>query len=404
MANPDHLKILRQGVKEWNEWRKNNPMVRPDLSGAKLKGAKLWGINLHGADLQEANLKGAALLKCNLIEANLSNAMLEDARLMISEMWGVNLGNANFKGADLRMAEIGDADLSNTILVNANLGRANLMASDLTGADLENAILIETNLNDVKLLNVRLNGITFYRCTNFGWKLDNVQCEYIYTDVARKSRYPREGKFDLGEFEDLYKSKPTIEFNFDHPMTWVDSLILEVIISELDIDHPELGIKLVSYDSRGGHSRAILSIVSLNLEQEVQKLLRDRYALKAQLVESRMDYMLQFIVQATREPGEEKLLEGEIEKLKAIHNHNISICTHAIREIQNVVSRQPEGKIPSPVKQKIKDELEQHLKNLEADGLKNTGEKVMVLAQRELVSVLPEIITQLAVLTISKQD
>ncbi len=404
MANPDHLKILRQGVKEWNEWRKTNPLVKPDLSGAKLKGAKLWGINLHHADLRGANLKSTALLKSNLIEADLRDSIMEDTRLMIAEMWGVNLRGANLKGADMRMAEIGDANLIGCILKNANLGRANLMASDLTDANLENTILIETNLNDTILDNTNLTGMTFYRCTSYGWKLSNISCDYMFTDVARKSRYPKNGNFNPGEFEEIYKSKPTIEFTFEHPITWVDSLILEVILSELEIEKPELGIKLISYDSRGGQSRAILTIPSLSMEEEAQAILRDRYDIKAQLVESRMDYMLQFIVQATREPGEEKLLESEIEKLRDIHNHNISICTNAIREIQNVVQKQPDEILSHQKRNYILAELDHYLRLLEMDGPKVTGEKIMTLAQIEMVPILPRIITQLAVLTISKQD
>lgn len=31
MANPEHLEILKQGMKVWNEWRELNPEVRPDL-------------------------------------------------------------------------------------------------------------------------------------------------------------------------------------------------------------------------------------------------------------------------------------------------------------------------------------------------------------------------------------
>jgi hypothetical protein len=32
MANPEHVEILKQGVKAWNKWRKDNPAIDPDLS------------------------------------------------------------------------------------------------------------------------------------------------------------------------------------------------------------------------------------------------------------------------------------------------------------------------------------------------------------------------------------
>jgi len=61
MANPEHLKILKQGVEQWNEWRKEDPDAYPDLSTA---------------DLCEANLTGAQIGLANLSEANLSRANL----------------------------------------------------------------------------------------------------------------------------------------------------------------------------------------------------------------------------------------------------------------------------------------------------------------------------------------
>lgn len=41
MSNPEHLEILKQGVEKWNEWRKENPDVWPDLSFVKFGGANL---------------------------------------------------------------------------------------------------------------------------------------------------------------------------------------------------------------------------------------------------------------------------------------------------------------------------------------------------------------------------
>ena len=31
MANPEHLKIIKQGVKVWNKWREGNLKVEPDF-------------------------------------------------------------------------------------------------------------------------------------------------------------------------------------------------------------------------------------------------------------------------------------------------------------------------------------------------------------------------------------
>ena len=119
MANEEHVKILEQGVKVWNKWRKENRDVRPDLLGADLLGAFLFGVFLNGANLSRANLSGAFLFEANLVGANLS---------------GANLSRAFFLGANLF-----EANLSGVNLFEAHLGRTILFRADLRGADLRGA-------------------------------------------------------------------------------------------------------------------------------------------------------------------------------------------------------------------------------------------------------------------------
>ena len=41
MANREHAKIIKKGVEAWNEWRKTDLSLRPNLSGSKLAGMEL---------------------------------------------------------------------------------------------------------------------------------------------------------------------------------------------------------------------------------------------------------------------------------------------------------------------------------------------------------------------------
>ncbi len=71
MANKDHLALLINGVAAWNEWRKKNPEIQPDLSRANLYVA-----NLRGADLSVADLRGAHLIEADFHGADLFSAKL----------------------------------------------------------------------------------------------------------------------------------------------------------------------------------------------------------------------------------------------------------------------------------------------------------------------------------------
>src|ERR1035441_9404312 len=66
MANPEHLEILKQGVEQWNEWRKEHPDAGPDLSEADLREADLFNADLTVTDLNRADLSGANLNAAHL--------------------------------------------------------------------------------------------------------------------------------------------------------------------------------------------------------------------------------------------------------------------------------------------------------------------------------------------------
>lgn len=96
MADAEQLALIRRSVEEWNAWRKRNPGVGADLSGA----------NLNNAFLAEADLSGAYLSNAFLVEADL-------------------------RGADFSGAEIHGADLRRAVLVRAHLHRVMLSNADL---------------------------------------------------------------------------------------------------------------------------------------------------------------------------------------------------------------------------------------------------------------------------------
>jgi len=61
MANTEHLDKFYDGIEAWNQWRKENPEIKPDLTLASLLGIHLSDADLSGADLSGADLSGADL-------------------------------------------------------------------------------------------------------------------------------------------------------------------------------------------------------------------------------------------------------------------------------------------------------------------------------------------------------
>jgi len=133
-----HLKKLKSGVNNWNNWKKNNASIEINLCGVYLKKANLREADLSGANLKEANLSGAYLSKADLSGANLKEANLSGAYLSKANLSGANLSGANLSGADLKEANFN----------RSNLSGANLSGANLSGTDLKNVNLDGANFND----------------------------------------------------------------------------------------------------------------------------------------------------------------------------------------------------------------------------------------------------------------
>jgi len=185
MADPEHVAILNQGVEAWNKWRKENPDIIPDLSGADLSGrnftcldlpfkaqvrkilregkqraktsqtdspssmafvvARNNGINLINAKLQGAQLSKALLIGAQLRDANLLDANLEEAALPWSILSNSTLLNTKFNGAILPYSSLDGARLFHTKFNQANLSGASLEKSTLFEVELKRANLTRTN-------------------------------------------------------------------------------------------------------------------------------------------------------------------------------------------------------------------------------------------------------------------
>jgi hypothetical protein len=153
MANEEHLKILKQGVYDWNEWRWENRDVRPDLRRADLRRADLCGADLSEADLHGADLSEARLFSADLSEADLSEANLNGAELLQAHLHAANLSRTKLHGADLRQANLNGVNLS-----WANLNGANLSAASLLQSNFEKADLTGCRVYGVSAWNLNLDG------------------------------------------------------------------------------------------------------------------------------------------------------------------------------------------------------------------------------------------------------
>ena len=130
MAIEEHVETVLKGAEAINEFRKKNPGVRFDLSGANLRRAVLEHTDLNGADfsnavmvwtdLRWADLKGANFTGTNLERADFHKADMQNANLKDAVLLNTNFEDTNLTGATFENAEFGHTRMYNTDIGDAD--------------------------------------------------------------------------------------------------------------------------------------------------------------------------------------------------------------------------------------------------------------------------------------------
>ena len=149
MANEEHAKLITQGVRTWNRWRKENSHVKPDLTEIELTNANLFGANLIDADLSWAELTGINLTRANLKEATLKGTILYETNLINADLSSANLNMASLTDADLTKANLANTDLSSAFLIRANFKDVVLYKTNFSLAFFDGTVLTNLDLSNV---------------------------------------------------------------------------------------------------------------------------------------------------------------------------------------------------------------------------------------------------------------
>jgi hypothetical protein len=235
MANPEHLKILKRGVEEWNQWREANPSIQPDLSEAYLSET-----DLSRAKLIKANLLRAKLTKADLRQADLDWADLRIANLIMADLTGASLGAADLTGAVLRETDLSDANLITAKLYGAKLRRANLRGAnlfeanlgqaDLFGADLHDASLRTARLMNANLDGANLTGACLWETQRAGWSIKDAICKSVFWDEEGKD----ETFYSPGEFERLFADKTRVKLLYKDGINPIEIATIPALIKHLE--------------------------------------------------------------------------------------------------------------------------------------------------------------------------
>jgi uncharacterized protein YjbI with pentapeptide repeats len=341
MANPNHIKILKQGIEIWNSWRQRFPEIKPDLSQANLTEVNLCPLticdnfkasyqitadfaeanlcgtildrsqlakaNFRGADLERASFKHAQLSEASFTEADLSNACFNNASLHESSFRKATLNgacfiesvisSANFSSADLRdaflvRADLMDADLSRANLRGAVLSGAYLVRTIFKQADLSQALLIKAIATETIFTEARLTGACLEDWNiNDKTILDNVDCDFFYRDfdcehqVYRK-RFPSDPNSSLGkgEFTAYFQTiSETVDLIFNDGISWRAFYYSFLILKER---YGEENLAVQAIEKKSNQALIVRLEVAPELDKAtIESQIREIYEIKLQCLE-----------------------------------------------------------------------------------------------------------------------
>lgn len=366
MANPEHVRIFKSGINAWNEWRRRNPGIRPDLTNADLRwacfsGRDLSGIflssrladlssaDLSGANMSEAKLEGADLSCANLIEVDLRSAVLARANLREACLRRALLLNANLEKANLNRAELSQANIRKGGLLQTNLREADLREANLSEANISDADLIRADLRYSTLGRADLTYTDLTGCRLFGtsrddWNIEGVKCQYVYWDAEGRQRSPRDRDLEPGEFERLYAALPTIEYIFEHGMSPLDSLIMDRVVQVIRARKPKFDIKIDSINARGLAPSIKFTVQHEEHKESALEEVGKEYETKIRKLEDDKERLYQLLGLAIDKGGDVKLITAGPGAIVATDASTVNIQQHIHNalELQKAISEEPE--------------------------------------------------------------
>ncbi|MGY4281326.1 uncharacterized protein YjbI with pentapeptide repeats [Bradyrhizobium sp. LM2.7] len=157
----------------------NAAITRADLRSAQFAGMRCDTIHFSECDLSErdltglplvrANLSGAKLNHTNLCGADLSGSILNDASLMGADLSNATAPNTLFVRADLRAARLRSANLEHCVFVEARLDGCDLSGAKLdmavfTRASAKSASFVAADMSYALMHHAKLSGSDFSGC------------------------------------------------------------------------------------------------------------------------------------------------------------------------------------------------------------------------------------------------
>jgi uncharacterized protein YjbI with pentapeptide repeats len=208
-----HLIILNRGVESWNDWRKYNSAVKPDLSNCTFDKHNLRNFNLEGV-----NFLGSEFFGVDFSNSDLSFALLDGCVIGFSRFDNTVLYRASLKKAYLLSNTIVNSEFIRSNFSNAKIEKTHIFSSNFTKSNLQNVVLESTRITESTFIHSDFSGSKFddllsenciLNCSNFV-RANLMNSQFYYSDFV-------DAKFDnvnLGNCEFYFGNMSSSRFDF----------------------------------------------------------------------------------------------------------------------------------------------------------------------------------------------
>ncbi len=268
------------------------------IGGTSFRGANLTNADFTQATLKSTDMRDAILTRAcwrdavKLDLARVGETILADAavRELLVSSYGYKKSyiNANLRGANLAGANLNEANLK-----LANLSEATLVAAHLDGANLVEVNAVGTDFTHASMTGACIEAWNIDSST----KLDQVDCQYIYTlehpkpRTDDRERCPSSGIFQPGDFTKLFEEVlNTVDLIFRNGVNWkafVDAF------EKVQVENEDTPLQIQSIQNKG--DGVIVVKVKVPPETNKGKIHQDfthNYELALQAVEEKYKAVL----------------------------------------------------------------------------------------------------------------
>lgn len=202
MAKDRHVRKLKKGVKEWNQWREKNPDQTLNFRNVNFVEEfpneneiynlpSFEGCDFSNIDLQGASLRNGFYTNCcfnfsrlhytDLVDAYFSSCTFKEVGMRVAKIGSATFNNCTFEGSDLSYSSAEETSFSNSKLIDTRLENVRFVSNDFSGAILKKCSVYGISSWDLNLNNSTQTDLRITKEDQPTITVDNIElAQFLY--------------------------------------------------------------------------------------------------------------------------------------------------------------------------------------------------------------------------------